>query len=177
MRWRILLVPLMAGFAAAGCDGQSTAPQPEDAIDGLSVKVEKVESRFTVSNVGTETYVECLGEVLLWYGTFDVIWTEKTTPSGNWIASWKLDYFGTDEVTWLKGEDSDVIWNLDKAENQGTGWIMKGSGPQSIQHYESNEWYENDEGDRLHIRLQGRFMYDADGAPKMERDVAWGHCQ
>jgi hypothetical protein len=42
--------------------------------------------------------------------------------------------------------------------------------------YPLHEWYHNETGDKLHIRLQGRFMYDAPGDPKMERDVAWGHC-
>ena len=176
MPWRIPLVLIFAAFVAVGCSDVATAPGPEAMADVPSFKVDKAEDRFTLPNDGTVTYVECLGENLLWYGTYDVIWTEKTTPAGNWIASWKLDYFDTDEVTWLMGEESRVVWYLDKAENQGTGWVVKGSGPQSIQHFESNEWYENGDGDRLHIRLQGRFMYDAEGDPKMERNVAWGHC-
>ena len=122
MRWRIPLVLFMGLLVAAGCTDQVTAPQAEDVAEAPAFMVDKITDRFTVSNVGTETDVECLGETLLWLGTFDVIWTEKTTPAGNWVASWKLDYFDTDEVTWLRGETSGTTWELDKAENQGAGW-------------------------------------------------------
>ncbi len=161
----------------ASCQDAPVEPTVEPGLDAAPVfKVEKTLDRFVLPLAGTETYIDCLGETLLWYGTVDIIWSEWTTPSGNWIASWKIDYFDTPELTWLQGETSNEIWYITKAENQGTGWITKDKGPQFIQHYQSNEWYENDDGDRLHIRIVGRFMYDADGSPRMERHEWWGHC-
>ena len=177
MRWRIPVVLSLAIMAGLACSDLPVAPDQEVAAEAPSFKVEKISYRFTLSNEPTETYIDCLGETLLWYGTYDVIWTEKTTPSGNWVASWKLDYFDTDEVTWLEGEDSGVVWELLKAENQGTGWIIKANGPQQMQHWESNEWYMNDQGDKLHIRLKGRFLLDAEGALHSESNQARGFCQ
>lgn len=176
MRWRLPVVAALALSIAVGCTEPTAAPEAEATADLPAFAVDRISFRFTFPNEPTETYIDCLGETLLWYGTFDVIWTEKTMPNGNWVASWKLDYFDTDEVTWLLGEDSEVVWQLDKAENQGTGWVTKDKGPVSIQHFQSNEWYYNGDGDRLHIRLWGRWMYDAEGDPKMERSVAWGNC-
>jgi len=178
MRWQIPIVVLLVAGLVVACDQAPTAA--EEAPEATTTfKVEKKSSRFTVSNfadLGTETYIDCLGETLIWYGTFDVIWSEWVTPAGNWIATWKLDYFDTTEPTWLLGEDTGTIWNVVKAENQGTGWLTKDRGPQDIQHFQSNEWYVNEDGDKLHIRTQGRLMYDADGAPKMERNIAKGFC-
>jgi len=176
MRWQFPIAVLLVAGLVVACDQAPTAVDEAPEATTL-LKVEKTHYRWTFDNAPTTTYVDCLGETVLWFGTYDVLWTEKLTPAGNWVATWKLDYFDTPEPTWLLGEDSGTIWTLVKAENQGTGWVMKDHGPQSIQHFQSNEWYVNDAGAKLHIRLQGRFMYDADGAPKMERSVAKGFCQ
>ncbi len=175
MRWQIPVGVLLVAGLLTACDQAPTAAEADQAQEPAAFKVEKTSFRFTLDNAPTETYIECLGETLLWFGTYDLLWTEKVTSSGNWVASWKLDYFDTTEPTWLMGDTSGTIWNVTKAENQGTGWLIQDKGTKDFLHYQSNEWYENAAGDRLHIRIKGQMMYD-DGDPKVERHDVKGFC-
>ena len=179
MRWiRSLVGVFFILILGVSCSDTLVDPvaDPADAADVPAFKVEKITSRFAPPyEPGTKTYLDCLGENVLWFGTIDIIWTEWVTPSGNWIASWKLDFWDTLEVEWLEGEDSGTIWNLVRAENQGTGQVVNVSG-KDIMHWQANEWFANAAGDMIHMRSRGRTMF-VDGVLKMEHGSAVGKCK
>jgi hypothetical protein len=179
MRWsRSLVGVFFILILGVSCSDTLVEPVADaaDAADVPAFKVEKIHSRFShIYDAGTATYLDCLGENVLWMGTIDVIWTEWTSASGNFHASWKLDYWDTPDVEWLEGEDSATIWTLVRAENKGTGWLVNISG-KDYMHYQSNEWFENAAGEMIKMRSRGRFMFD-DGDPKLVLDEVWGQCK
>ena len=179
MRWiRSLVGVFFILILGVSCSDTLVEPVADaaDAADTPAFKVEKIHARFPVAyDPGTATYLECLGENVLWHGTFDVIWTEWTSASGNFHASWKLDFWDTPEVEWLQGEDSAMIWNLVKAENQGAGWLVSANG-KDFMHYESNEWFMNAAGDKLKMRSHGQLKF-VNGEPRMLLDEVSGKCK
>ena len=163
MRWPgFLLFPLL--FVAC-TDQQPAAPDIE--VNAPSFEVTHDAWVWIFDLTGLVVYVECRGEDLEWSGTIDGYYRSTTTPSGNEVWQWKLDYATNTPLT-VSGLTSNDAWTLVGAEDTG-GTITKPKGTAYVEHWQGNERYVNQDGEKLHGRLDYRLMIDADGNVKFER--------
>lgn len=167
---RILPCLVMAALLS-GCDGQPVEPVPDEAITP-SLKVTREDFVYTIDlGLDPPFFVECVndgvGELFKGHGTIDWILRVTTNPSGNEIWSCKIDY-DTDTPPWADGLTTGDVWTFDNGEDN-CGRVYKPKGTSFVKHWQFNEFYSNQDGERLHIRGKGQMMIDADGNVKIDR--------
>jgi hypothetical protein len=174
MYWRIPIIGVLALFVAVSCDQQPVEPRQDDLGATLS-KVIHDSWVDTWDASGNLEWVECAndgaGENLATFGTFDIHYRSRTTPSGNVIWQWKFDYW-TDTPSSFVGQDSGDVYSLVSAEDNG-GSVIKAKGTQYHEHWQANERYVNQDGQRIHLRAKFALTIDANGEVQVER-LVWG---
>ena len=163
------------------CGGGTDLAGPEEAADQASVAAPS----FKVTHdawleiwpiTDQDVWMDCVndgqGELTDWSGTLDIYYRSRTTPSGNVTTSWKIDYYTATPLSFT-GDDSGDVWQLVKAEDNG-GSVTKTKGTQYVEHWQFNEFYINQDGEKLHSRAKFHLMIDANGNPKIDRFV--GKC-
>jgi hypothetical protein len=159
---RLALLPLV--FAA--CTEQQAAAPDLEAAPSLKATHDAWVNVPEVDLAGLVVYVECRGEDLEWSGTIDGYYRSTTTPSGNEVVHWKLDYATGTPLT-IRGLTSEDDWTLVGAEDKG-GTLTKAKGTTYVEHWQGRERYVNQHGEKLHARLDFRLMLE-DGNVKFER--------
>ncbi|MDH3292502.1 MAG: hypothetical protein OEO20_17110 [Gemmatimonadota bacterium] len=158
---RLALLPLLL---IACTDTQPVAPDIE--MNAPSFKVTRDAWVEVTDLTGLVVYVECRGEDLEWSGTIDGYYRSETTPSGNEVVHWKLDY-ATETPLTIRGLTSGDDWTLVGAEDTG-GSLTKPKGTTYVEHWQARERYVNQDGEKLHDRIDYRIMID-DGNVKLQR--------
>ncbi|NNE45584.1 MAG: hypothetical protein HKN37_02870 [Rhodothermales bacterium] len=121
-----------------------------------------------VSIEGVEEYIECLDETMTWHGFADYVMVTTTLPSGNQIEHLKLNY-DTASPQWGQAPESG-IWRLTNGEDI-SHTVRKQNGPSVIDHFQLNEKYANQDGDRLHLRASWTGHEDSEGNFTLARFV------
>lgn len=171
MRWiRIIPCAALSAALAGGCDGTPVEPLHDD-VGTPSFKATHAAWDEPFDLTGLVDWIECAndgaGEWTDWTGYIDQHFRETTTPSGNVILHWKLDYDTANPASFT-GRESGDLWQLVRAEDTG-GSISKPKGTQYVEHWQYNEFYKNQDGDKLHIRVKFQMLIDADGNVKLDR--------
>ncbi len=158
------------------CGERGSLAGPETADDQLSMvspSFKAVHDAWSEPFVldGYSDWMACAndgaGEWVDLAGFIDQYFRQITTPSGNVILQWKLDYYTADPASFT-GQESGDVWQLVKAEDNG-GSVTKPTGTQLVEHWQFNEFYMNQDGERIHNRVSWRLMWDAEGSVKWER--------
>ena len=170
MRWiRLIPCAALAVTLAGACDRSPVEPPPSVSTPSLSVVHDAWIDTWAIT--GQDVPMECAndgaGELTDWSGTLDIHYRSTTTPSGNEIWSWKIDYYTATPLSFT-GQTSGDLWQLVKAEDNG-GSVSKPIGTQYVEHWQYNEFYENQDGDKLHSRAKFQLLIDADGSVKLDR--------
>jgi hypothetical protein len=154
----VLSVLLMGGIFLS-CSDQQAPTANDEVVDPLN-KVTVVEY-FILFDLSLEPpYTNCVtGAPMQNHGIATLHITEKTTPSGNWIATGYLDYNSHGGIT-LENTSTNEIWTLQNGTNPFNE-IAKHNGAYRI-HYHYNELYKLN-NQNLHIKLKGFFAIDKDG--------------
>jgi len=154
----------LAVLVAVGCGDPPTTATTADSPSFTATHTEWVE---VVDLAGLVVYVDCRGEDLEWSGTADVYYRATTNPSGNEVWQWKIDYATATPFAVL-GLTSGDVWTMVGGEDTG-GLIMKPQGTAYVEHWQANERYVNQDGDKLHGRLQYSLTINAAGEVQVER--------
>jgi len=162
----LAILTLVMAALFVGCDTQPLEPVPDEALTPLS-KVDRVENVEEMFIDGFEWYIDCLGENTLWHGSWYFITWTMTTPSGNEVWHFRTGY-DTPTPLWAEGETSGKKWYQTNAESYG-GSVTKPKGTAYTFHYQGNEFYSTQDGEKLHYKWTGFFMIDADGNVKHDR--------
>lgn len=165
MRALRIFPSLVMAALLVSCDGQPLEPVPDEALTP-ALKVDREEDIEEISIEGLSEYVECLDEVVTFHGSWYFITWTIDTPSGNEIFHFQTGY-DTPTPLWFEGT---AVWTLVSGESYG-GAVTKPKGTAFIYHYQGNEHYSNQDGDRIRVYWKGRVMIDADGNVKMVRDL------
>jgi hypothetical protein len=172
MRWlHIIPCAALAATLAAGCDGTPVDPRPDDVgTPSFSAVVHDAWVE-TWAITDQDVWMDCAndgqGEPTDWSGTIDIYYRSRTTPSGNVTTSWKVDYYTATPLSFT-GDNSGDLWQLYKAEDNG-GSVSKPKGTQYTEHWQFNEFYKNQDGDKMHSRVRYQMLVDADGNVKLDR--------
>ena len=167
MRWRIPIVVSLALFLAVSCDQQPVDPTANQTAEGAAFNVQRNAYFFDAVLDAEPPYPDCLGEPMQNHGTVRAFVSEKTTPSGNLVATGWVDYGYFGEVT-LEGLWSGDIYTLQNGHNPWTE-VSKDNGFYSLA-YHWNEQYKNEDGDRLHVMLKGHYKIEPDGTVRIDRE-------
>lgn len=159
---RFISLPLLL---VACTDQQPVAPDLEAAPSFKATHDQWVDSP-NFDATGLVVYVACRGEDLEWSGTIDADVRSTTTPSGNEVIQWKLNYATATPLAIL-GLTSGDEWTLAGAEDTG-GTLTKEKGTTYVEHWQGRERYINQDGELLIGRLDFRLMLE-DGDVKFER--------
>lgn len=171
MRWlRVFPCAALAATLAGACDGTPVDPPVDDVrTPSFSVVHDAWVDVFPITD--QDVLMDCAndgaGELTDWSGTLDVYYRSRTTPSGNVTTSWKIDYYTATPLSFT-GQTSGDVWQLYRAEDNG-GSVSKPKGTQYVEHWQFNEFYKNQDGERLHNRGKFQMMIDADGNVKLDR--------
>ena len=109
------------------------------------------------------------GETTDWSGTIDIYYKGIATPSGNEVWQWRVDYYTATPLSFT-GDSSGDLWQLVHAEDNG-GSVAKPNGTQYQEHWQFNEFYMNQDGERLHSRVRFQVLVDANGDLQIVRFV------
>jgi len=172
MRWVYMITCGFLFVTLVACEESLVEPVAiPDGLDTPSFAVQRDAWVETVDLGGAVVYVDCVndgqGEELLISGTLRWPVRVLITPSGNEVWKWKIDYWTETPLSQLGLESGDV-YSLVKAEDTG-GSITKPKGTQYVEHWQFNEWYANEDGDKFHTRGKFRLMIDANGDVKLDR--------
>lgn len=173
------IAALLAVLVAFGCSNPPTTSTvlsddvmpPEFEV----VRVTDIEEDFSLD--GWTEFNDCLGEWLTWHGSWYFITRTTTTPSGNVVWHFSTGY---NTPTPLRAEvltgplpggvPTGEHWTQTNGESYG-GSVSKSKGTAFTFHYQGNEFYSNQDGDKLKASWKGRVMVDADGNVTQNRDV------
>ena len=167
---------MWVGFVAfaMACTGDAVGPTQDEAVPPPLPSFSKAihdawDEPFVLD--GLVDWIACAndgaGEWTDWTGFIDGHYRQTITPSGNVILHWKLDYDTANPASFT-GRESGDLWQLVRAEDTG-GSISKPKGTQYVEHWQYNEFYKNQDGDKLHIRVKFQMLIDADGNVKLDR--------
>jgi hypothetical protein len=169
MKW-VRIIPCAALCAMlVGCEETVVAPVPDD-LENPSLTVEHNAILLTFDLVGLTVTADCAndgaGEDLEYVsGTFDTYWWWRITPSGNQLWNIVSDYDTGDPLTAV-GQDSGDVWTLVTGEGN-SNWVRKAGAPRPVNdHFQANEWYVNQDGEKLHLRQRFTVQRDLDGNVK-----------
>ncbi|MEJ2153272.1 MAG: hypothetical protein P8Y29_10085 [Gemmatimonadota bacterium] len=160
MHCRIPIVGVVALFVAVSCNEQPVEPQRDGGTPSFS-KGPPYAVVEPVPFAGLVSFVACAndgaGEDLLWVsGTIDAHFWGRETPSGNVITSCVVDYDTGDPPTAV-GQDSGDEWVLVRGEDNCRILNKPGTLPNALHDdFQANEWYVNQDGEKLHGRIQLR---------------------
>jgi len=175
MRRSVMWVGVVA--LAAACTGDTVGPTQDEAVPPPLPSFSKVVHDAWVETWdlgGLADFFACAndgkGEVLTYVipSTIDIHYRSRTTPSGNVTTSWKVDYYTATPLS-ATGPSGD-FWQLVKAEDNG-GSVSKSKGTQYSEHWQFNEFYKNQDGEKMHSRVRYQKLVDADGNVKFDRFV------
>jgi hypothetical protein len=167
MHWRISIVGVLALLVAVSCNQQPVAPLHDEGTPSFS-KGPPDAVVVPIPFAGLVSSVACAndgaGEDLEWVsGTADAHFWGRETPSGNVITSCVLDYDTGDPPTAV-GQDSSDVWTLIRGEDNCHNLKIPGTLPKALHdHFQANEWYVNQDGEKLHGRIQFRKHRDPEG--------------
>ena len=163
------ILPLIALLALAiGCTEQPVAPDQED---GPLFQATHEEITTELFDDGT-FYVECandgMGEDLTYACPYTDVSRFTTSSSGNLMIKWRLIFDATCQAT---GSESEDVWTIDPRSNDGghANWHGFGVAYQIT----NNEFYKNQDGDRLHLQFRRHVTWDADGNVKVFKSHSW----
>lgn len=153
------------GMAAllAGCGDQPVAP-PADAMAPPSFAAAHDAWTEYIPWDGVTDEFPCLGDIVTWYGGFDVHFRTTTTPSGNEIWKWRLGY---DYPLGFVVDGTGETWSFLTGQDTG-GSLTKPSGEYK-EHWQLTEWYENEAGEKVRSHMVFHLMIDADGNVSVEK--------
>ena len=177
MHWRVPIIGLLALFVAVSCDQQPVEP-PQHEV-GLTLSKVIFDSWVeTIDATGGLEWVACAndgeGEWVEFFGTADVLWSSRTTPSGNVVVTCTIDY-QTDTPFGFVGLSSGDVYNLTTGEDS-CRIITKPTGPQLLVWGQANEKYVNQDGEKVHLRITVKTMLDAVGNVKTDEFVVGFKC-
>jgi hypothetical protein len=162
MRWRIPFLLTLVAFVSVSCDQQPLGA-PDSAI---TFKVERQTDTF-VLDYDSSPPLECPEEWVQQHGTLLAVQEMTTTPSGNVILRWSLDYDEFPPMTY-EGLSTGRIYTLYKAVYSGgltaRGWPVPG-----MQHESLTEWYADDAGNELKVHWKIHFLVDEEWNFKISR--------
>lgn len=177
MHWRIPIVGVLALFVAVSCNQQPVGPQS----DAAGVTLSKVIHDSWVEPLSVDgflDYIACAndgaGEWVLWSGFANVHWKSRTTPSGNEIVTCRIDYETEDPLAFVGLSSSDEYTLITGEDNCRI--ITKPKGPQFFLSAQGNEWYVNEDGEKVHYYITWKEILDADGNMKKDRFVLEYKC-
>jgi len=167
----LAILTLVMAAMFVGCDRQPLESVPDEALTPLS-KGNWVEETVEISIEPFEEYIDCIGEMVTWHGSWYFITRTMITPSGNEVWHFSTGY---DTPTPLRfvGQASAKVWTQRNGESYG-GSITKPRGTAYTFHFQGNEFYTTQNGVRLHVHWTGRVMIDANGTVTQNRD-AWSY--
>jgi hypothetical protein len=175
----------MLAALLAGCADETVVPTEEVGVPSLGAADEEFVWEFPYDP--QDVYDECAnggqGEVVNWYGAYDVIFRRVTTPSGNNAWKWFIDYYA--HPSGMIGQTTQDVWVLDKANDTGAAIQVHcdpspcpGDGPIDPMgsdklnfHWRGIEWYENQDGERIRYNLAGHLMVTNGEVVEHERSV------
>jgi len=158
---------------ALACSTDTVGPPQEEALSPPPPALSVVQDAWVDTWLITDQDVlmDCAndgaGELTDWSGTIDVHYSSVTTPSGSVVLHWLIDYYTATPLSFT-GQTSGDVWHLERAEDNG-GSVTVSGGPGYVEHWQFNEFYRNQDGDRLHNRARFGLMIDGEGAVKLER--------
>jgi len=177
-------MPCLA-FAAllAGCADEPLTPAEDMLTPSFGATHEQYV--WTFPNDIPGVYDECAnggqGELVDYYGAFDVVIRRVMTPSGNDAWKWFIDYFA--HPLGITGQESADDWKLYKANDTGAaiklhcdpspcpGAPPDPTGEKLNFHWRATEWYANQHGERLHYISAGHVVMEGAEIVKHERSV------
>jgi len=167
MRWRIPLVAVLGLFVVVSCDQQPVEPLVDQTSDVPAFKVEHQVYTYDYDMDEDPPYPDCLGEAMQNHGVVKVYVRQRDTPSGNVLVNGWVDYDAYGGIT-LEGLSSGEVYTLINGKNPFVE-VMKEDGFYLL-HYHWNEVYRSDDGKKVNVHLQGRFMIGPDGTVKIDRE-------
>jgi hypothetical protein len=151
---------LLIGSLFIQCGDQQVPTAISDESNTTLDKVTVVEYSFDYDLSLDPPYTDCVtGAPMQNYGIVKVYVKEKTTPSGNWIATGYTDYNAYGGVT-LVNTSTMEIWTLQNGQNPFHE-IANHNGSYRL-HYHWNELYKLN-NQNLNIHLKGFFTIDKNG--------------
>jgi hypothetical protein len=180
MHWRISIIGVLALLVAMSCNQQPIAPPQDEGTPSFS-KGPPDALVDPIFFAGLVSFVACAndgaGEVLEWVsGTADAHFWGRETPSGNVITSCVVDYDTGDPPTAV-GQDSGDVWTLIRGEDNCHNLKIPGTLPKALHdHFQANEWYVNQDGEKLHGRIQFKKHRNPDGDVIFTRYVEQWTC-
>ena len=161
---------LLLGSIFIGCsDQQAPTAGNDEALTSFSkeVWIEEIEE---ISIEPYEEYIDCLGEMVTWHGSWYFITRTMTTPSGTEVWHFSTGY-DTPTPLWAEGQTSAKIWEQRNGESYG-GSVTKPQGTAYTFHYQGNErYFTQNNSEKLHAHWTGRIMIDANGNVTQERET------
>jgi hypothetical protein len=178
MHWRVSIISVLALFVAVSCNQQPVEPPQDEGTPSFS-KGPPDALVVPIPFAGLVSSVACAndgaGEDILWVsGTADAHFWGRETPSGNVITNCVVDY-DTGDPAIAVGQDSGDVWTLIRGEDNCNNVKIPGTLPKALlDHFQANEWYVNQDGDKLHGRIQFRKHRNPDGIVIFQRYLeAW----
>ena len=166
------LIPVLGVSALlVSCDREPVAPDLD--VDPLFQATHEVLSFDYVDDL--TLYVECandgLGEDVHW--TLPYTWEIRrvTSSSGNRIDQYRIIYDPTAQGVGLTSGD---VWIFDRNAAQAGHRVLHGDGVSN--HRTLNEWYENQDGDRLYTLWTFHLTRDANGNVKAFKRFGLASC-
>ena len=168
-------------FFAVGCSDQgipTDAPQQTEVGPTLSKVIFDAWVETIDVSGDPPSYAACAndgaGEWVQFFGTADIHWKSRTTPSGNEVVTCSIDY-QTETPLGFVGLSSGDVYNLSTGEDS-CRIISKPSGPQLLVWGQANEKYVNQDGEKIHLRITVKTMLDAVGNVKTDEFVVGFKC-